>query len=207
MAASGLNGGRQIPAAARPLAKSARTAAFFEVPRRANLDAVTEFFVLAWDAFGAPKAPYDEALHLARVVGINLDRDVIGRIAGKKTNEIQLWDSETRVASHGIGPIDGSRGWIDTVHHAAFRARRQSADAAAKALDEAGLLHEPGFLMALEAVLEVLPVSRTYAGFDPTEAAAPAASDFDALEKLRRLALEGEVDEPEQLSIFRDEAA
>ena len=45
------------------------------------------------------------------------------------------------------------------------------------------------FLTALEAVLEVLPLSARYTGFDPVTAAAPAASDFEALENLRRLAL------------------
>jgi putative DNA methylase len=38
--------------------------------RRAHLDQLTEWFVLAWDAFEAPVAPYDEALRLARVVGV-----------------------------------------------------------------------------------------------------------------------------------------
>ena len=42
--------------------------------RRAQLDPLTEWFVLAWDAFQAPQFPYDEALRLARVVGLDLDR-------------------------------------------------------------------------------------------------------------------------------------
>jgi putative DNA methylase len=175
--------------------------------RRAHLDPLTEFFVLAWDAFDAPKFPFDEALHLARVVGLDMDRDVIGRIAAKKGDEVSLWDSETRIASHGLGPADGSLSWLDALHHAACRARRQSLEAAVKLLEEARVLREPAFLMALEAVLEVLPPSRAYTGFDPTAAALPAASDFEALDKLRRLALADEVDEPEQLALFREQVA
>ncbi|MFM9088761.1 MAG: nucleotidyltransferase domain-containing protein [Cyanobium sp.] len=37
----------------------------------------------------------------------------------------------------------------------------------------------------------MLPISARYTGFDPVKAAAPAASDFEALENLRRLALAG----------------
>lgn len=176
--------------------------------RRAHLDPLTEFFVLAWDAFEAPKFDFDEALHLARVVGVDMDKDVIGRIATKKGDEITLLDSETRVAMGGLGPIDGSRSWLDTLHHAAWRARKQLAETAVTMLETAGALRDPAFLMALEAVLEVLPVSRAYTGFDPTAAALPAASDFDALEKLQRLALAEEVDEPQQLlDLFSQRAA
>lgn len=44
--------------------------------RRAQLDPLTELFVLAWDAFQAPQFPFDEALRLAQVVGLGLDKDV-----------------------------------------------------------------------------------------------------------------------------------
>jgi hypothetical protein len=42
----------------------------------------------------------------------------------------------------------------------------------------------------------VLPLSARYTGFDPVKAAAPAASDFEALENLRRLALAEQVPAP-----------
>jgi len=56
-------------------------------------------------------------------------------------------------------------------------------------LDDNGLANIPVFLTALDAVLEVLLLSARYTGFDPVKDAAPAASDFEALENLRRLAL------------------
>ncbi|MEW6268695.1 MAG: DUF1156 domain-containing protein, partial [Thermodesulfobacteriota bacterium] len=66
------------------------------IDRKAELDLVTEWFVLAWDAFRAPEFDYDEALQLARVVGLDLDREVIGRIAEKKASDVILWDSAKR---------------------------------------------------------------------------------------------------------------
>ena len=54
----------------------------------ADLDPATAFFVLAWDAFKAPKFSYDEALRLGRAVGVDLDKDVVGRLAEKKGSDI-----------------------------------------------------------------------------------------------------------------------
>ena len=94
----------------------------------ADLDPATAFFVLAWDAFRAPVFPYDEGLRLARAVGVDPDRDVVGRLAEKKGSDLRLWDSVRRAATGALGPVDGSRGMIDVLHHAANRARARSLD-------------------------------------------------------------------------------
>ncbi len=78
--------------------------------RQADLDPLTEWFVLAWDAFQAPHFPYDEGLRLARVVGLDIDREVIGRVAEKKASNVCLWDSAMRAAKGALGSADGSRG-------------------------------------------------------------------------------------------------
>ncbi len=67
------------------------------------------------------------------------------------------------------------------------------------------MTQEPLFLSALEAVLEVLPPSRAFTGFDPVEAVLPSASDFEVLENLRRLAYADRVDKPTQLSLWQTE--
>jgi hypothetical protein len=167
-----------------------------------ELDPLTEWFVLAWDAFQAPQFPYDEALRLARVVGLDLDKDVIKIVAEKKSSNVILWDSATRAAKGTLGPTDGRRGLIDAIHHAAYLGRTQSLDAARELLDTNGLSKDPRFLAALEAALEVLPPSRAYTGFDPVKAAIPAASDFEALENLRRLAYTEQIDSPQQLDLW-----
>ena len=51
------------------------------------MDAVTAWFVLAWDAFKAATFPYDEGLRLARAVGVDLERDIIGHLAKKKGSD------------------------------------------------------------------------------------------------------------------------
>jgi putative DNA methylase len=193
--------------AARREVKAWRMEKLTSGSRRAQLDPLTEWFVLAWDAFQAPQFPYDEALRLARVVGLDLDKDVVGVLAEKKTSNLILWDSSTRAIKGKLGSPDGTRSWIDAIHHCAHRARSIDLNAAKQLLDDNGLANSADFLTALEAVLEVLPLSARYTGFDPVKAAAPAASDFEALENLRRLALAEQVPAPKQLELVLAELA
>ena len=169
----------------------------------ADLDPVTAFFVLAWDTFRAPSFDYDEALRLGRAVGIDLDRNVSGRLAHKSGSKLQLWDSARRAASGGLGPADGSDGMIDTLHHAAHVARVKSLTAARELLDGVGVDQDPRFFAALEAVLEVLPMSSEITGINLTGDVGAAGNDFEALYKLSRLAYSEQVDEPDQLTLWR----
>ncbi len=169
----------------------------------ADLDPVTAFFVLAWDTFRAPSFDYDEALRLGRAVGIDLDRNVSGRLAHKSGSNLQLWDSARRAATGGLGPADGSRGMIDTLHHAAHAARVKSLTAARELLDGVGVDQDPRFFAALEAVLEVLPMSSEITGIKLTGDVGAAGNDFEALYKLSRLAYSEQVDEPDQLTLWR----
>lgn len=194
--------------AARREVKTWRLNQLTHTKGRGDLDATTSWFVLAWDAFKAPVFSYDEGLRLARAVGADLDGQLIGKICEKKGSDIKLWDSATRAAKNALGPADGSRAMIDAIHHAAHRGRTRTLEAAFDLLKDAGIDGDPQFLAALEAVLEVLPPSRNFVGFDvATGDAKSAADDFDALEKLRRLAFSDKVDEPQQLSLFTEEAA
>ena len=173
----------------------------------ADLDPATAFFVLAWDAFGAPVFPYDEALRLARAVGVDLDRDIVGRLAQKKGSDLRLWDSAHRAATGALGPVDGSRGMIDAIHHAANRARMQSLAAAQEMLGEALVEHDPRFFAAFEAVLEVLPISQTFTGIVLAGDAEAAGNDLEALYNLYRLAYRDRIDEPEQFRLWQDDGA
>ena len=171
----------------------------------ADLDPATAFFVLAWDAFRAPAFSYDEALRLARAVGIDLDGDVVDRLAKKKGSNLHLWDSAQRAAKGALGPPDGSQGMIDAIHRAAHVARTRSLQAARELLAEAQTDKDPRFFAALEAVLEVLPVSRAFTGIDVEGEAAAAGDDFEALYNLARLAYRDEIGEPEQLKLWRED--
>jgi putative DNA methylase len=174
---------------------------------RTDMDPVTAWFVLAWDAFEAPVFPYDEALRLARAVGVDLEKDIVGRLATKKTSDIVLLDSQQRAAKMSWGPADGSRAMLDVLHHAAYAARSRSLEAAREQLEKGNWLSDPSFHVALQAVLEVLPVSARFSKIELTPALSGFGSDFEALENLRRLAFSEHVDEPSLLSQLRMEEA
>ncbi len=190
--------------AARREVKAWRLGQLASLKAKTDMDGPTAFYVLAWDAFKAVSFPYDEALRLARAVGVDLEEQIIGRLAEKKTSEIKLWDSATRIAKGAIGSKDGTRGMIDALHHAAHTVRTRGVEAAVEQLGDAGIAQDDEFKMALEALLEVLPPSKTFSGVESDKAIKPAADDFDALEKLRRIAYENEIGEPEQLDLYRE---
>ena len=188
---------------ARKEVKQWRMQQLLGTKRQTTLDSITEWFVLAWDAFKSPRFPYDEALRLARVVGVDLDRDIVGKLAQKQSSDLILLDSNQRAAKGSLGSPDGNRAMIDALHHAATRARSNGLEAAIKLLESNQVEKNPDFQMALLAVLEVLPVSGTYTGMIEEEGdIAEAAKDFDVLENLRRLAFSEKVPQPKQLELW-----
>ncbi|NJR79341.1 DUF1156 domain-containing protein [Sphingomonas corticis] len=187
--------------AARREVKAWRLAQLADRRASRDMDPATAWVALAWDAFRAPQFAYDEGLRLARAVGLDMTQ-VVGRLAEKKGSDLKLWDSATRVAKGALGPADGSRGMIDALHHAANTARKQSVEAARDQLEANGLLNDDEFKVALEVMLEVLPPSKTFSGIDADDAVKPAADDFDALEKLRRIVYGEEIGAPKQLSLY-----
>ena len=191
--------------AARREVKRWRLEQLTHLKANADLDPATAFFVLAWDAFKAPIFSYDEALRLARAVGVDLDGDIVGRLAEKKGSDIRLWDSAWRAAKGALGPADGSRGMIDAIHHAASMARGSSLSAAQEMLANVLVDREPRFFAALEAVLEVLPVSKAFTGIELEGEAVASGSDFEALYNLARLAYRNEIDEPTQLKLWQED--
>lgn len=191
--------------AARAVVKKWRLDKLLRSTRHADIDPMTEWFVLAWDAFKAPVFPYDEGLGLARVVGLDLDRDIVGRLAEKKGGDLVLWDSVTRAAKGALGPADGSRAMIDALHHASRRVRKVSLESGRDLLKETRAEESPSFNAALGAVLEVLPVSSRFTKIvDEPGAVAEAAGDFDALEQLRRLAYAERLPPPRQLELWAE---
>ncbi len=192
--------------AARREVKSWRLEQLTHKRARTELDPRTSWFVLAWDAFQAPVFPYDEALRLARAVGVDLDKDIVGSLAEKKGSDLTLWDSAQRAAKSALGSADGSSGMIDALHHAAHQCRTRTLEAGKELLERAGVVSDAAFAPSLLAVLEVLPVGTAFSGVELPTDVAGAGSDFEALEKLRRLAFSQQVDAPKQLELWRQTA-
>ncbi len=204
---------------ARREVKSQRLESLTRSEANEDMDPATAFFVLAWDAFRAPEFPYDEALKLARAIGADLDRDILGRLAHKKNKDIVLLSSVQRAAMGTLGPVDGARGVIDSIHHGARLARTRSLAAARDFLGEAQIHRgDKRFTTAMKAVLEVLPVGRTLAvgprsdsdrvsadgGAQPGGRMEEFGSDFEALYHLSRLISGERFEEPKQFDFLQD---
>lgn len=170
---------------------------------RSELDPLTDFFLLAWDAFGAPVFPYDEALKLARAAGLDLDKDIVGRLAEKKGQNLHLWDSARRAGKNRIGPVDGSRAALDRLHHAANLARSQTLSTAKEHLEQVPAADESAFRAALDAALEVLPLPPSRTGAALKGEIESASNDFEALFELGKLLYGAKFEEPRQLKLWQ----
>jgi hypothetical protein len=86
---------------------------------------------------------------------------------------------------------------LDTLHWAAKTAREQNTGAAQSLIESAHLIGDPTLLTALEALLNVLPAGVASAGKKKPDAnLTGAANDFEALERLRKLAFSETVPAP-----------
>jgi putative DNA methylase len=149
--------------AARSAVKQWRLFQLSTVRRQAHLDPVSEFYVLAWDAYESPQFPADEALKLARVVGVNFDEQLKGKVLEVKGGDVILWDSSQRAKKGSLGSM-GNGCKLDSLHHAAQSVRERNVGVARDMVEKADLHKDGSFLMALEAMLNVLPTPRMVSG-------------------------------------------
>jgi len=164
--------------AARGEVKLWRLQQLAQISRQQHLDALTEWFILAWDAFRAPRFPADEALRLSRVVGLDFDHDVKNVLCTVKGNDVSMKDSKARKLRKWTGDC-----LIDTLHSAAYIAQTQNIAVAKELLNKHELLDNPSLKSALEAVLKVLPAV-TMVGKTSDNSLSSAVSDSEALRKL-----------------------
>ena len=188
--------------AARREVKRWRMEQLATVKRKHHLDPLTEWYVLAWDAFKAPRFPVDEALKLARVVGLDFDRQVKNVVCEVKSSDVVLWDSQVRKTKGKLGPM-GESCMLDTLHQAAWIVRERNTGAARTAIEDGHLLGDQTLLTALEAMLNVLPaIANPDRAKKLDTSLVGASSDWDALEKLRRFAFADQVPESKQQQLL-----
>jgi adenine-specific DNA methylase len=187
---------------ARAAVKAWRLDQLTTIKRHTMLDPVTEFFVLAWDAFQAPEFPADEALKLARVVGVNFDVQLNGKIleltGSSGSRQVKLLDSVTR-HQKGMLNTTGGEPVLDALHNAARLVREQNLNVAREALKQAGILQSDELKKGLQALLTVLPAPGKL-GRKAPKALIGSGRDAVALEKLRALLFANEIPQVEGYS-------
>ena len=116
--------------------------------RDTRFDPVTDWYLMAWDAFKAVEFPGDEARKLALALGLDLERDLVARnrILRKKGASVVLLAPSDRRAKGRVDPdSEAFNHWIDAAHTAMMLYADEGANASEGFLKRAGFLRDATF--------------------------------------------------------------
>ena len=137
-------------------------------------DPVTDWALMAWDAFRAERFPADEARKLAMVLGLDVERDLVAqRVISKKGSDVILLQPQQRRVRGKVAPEAQSFDtWLDAVHTAMLVYAEDGAAACETFLKQAGLRTDSIFKAALQAFINAVPRTRVKGEFARPEAKA-----------------------------------
>ena len=142
--------------------------------RNIQFDPITDWYLMAWDAFKAAEFPADEARKLALALGLDMERQLVAekRLVTKKGSSVVLREPGDRRKK---GMVDPDRTGFDCLLDAAHTAMLlYSEDGAASCkafLKSAGLLTDGAFKACLQALLNAIPRTQARGKFVRPEAA------------------------------------
>ena len=128
--------------------------------RNTRFDPVTDWYLMAWDAFKAGEFPGDEARKLALALGLDLERDLVAgnRILRKKGASVLLLAPSGRRGKGRVDPDSETFNvWIDAAHTAMLLWSDEGAGAAEAFLKRIGLLRDSTFQSLLRALVNAVP--------------------------------------------------
>lgn len=128
--------------------------------RSVQFDPVTDWYLMAWDAFAAEQFPADEARKLAIALGLDLEHDVIRtkRVVSKKQNYVVLQEPKARRHRGMVDPeLRTFPCWLDAVHTAMLVYQEDGSRACEQFLRQAGLMTDSTFKSCLQALLNAIP--------------------------------------------------
>ena len=158
--------------------------------RETRFDPVTDWYLMAWDAFKAAEFPADEARKLALALGLDLERDLVARrrMLKKKGASVQLLSPSGRRGRDRVDPdADAFEVWIDALHTAMLLYSAEGAPAAEAFLRRTRLLRDSTFKSLLQALVNAVPRVRKNGKLVRSE-----ARSIDGL----RLAFFGDIEAP-----------
>ena len=125
-----------------------------------QFDAVTDWVLMAWDAFKAEQFPADEARKLALALGIDIEEDLVRdkRLVTKKQDYVAMQLPKNRRRKGLVDP-DATvfASLIDAIHTAMLIYEEDGAKACEIFLKRAGLLQDAQFKAALQALVNAVP--------------------------------------------------
>ena len=158
--------------------------------RDTRFDPVTDWYLMAWDAFKAGEFPADEARKLALALGLDLERDIItaNRLLKKKGAGVELLPPSGRRGRGRVDPdSDAFDLWIDAAHTAMLLYDEDGPQATEMFLRRSRLLQDPTFTSLLQALVNAIPRAKKNG-----KLTRPEARSLDGL----RLAFFAEIEAP-----------
>jgi len=138
-----------------------------------QFDPITDWYLMAWDAFRAEQFPADEARKLALAMGLDVEQDLVRRerVIRKKGGFVVLQQPKERRRK---GQADPEAVVFDTLLDAAHAAmliyQEDGAPACEAFLKRAGLLTDGTFRACLQAMLNAIPRTQVKGKFVRPEA-------------------------------------
>jgi len=135
------------------------------VGAEAQLDPLSDFVLIAWDAFRAAEFPFDDARRLALAVGgLEVDELARAKLLARKSGTAQLLPPARRVRRSGDEEMPGVRPWatefgcaIDAVHTVMHVADVDGMAAAKALVDRAGFVRDAAFLACVQGLVNSIP--------------------------------------------------
>ncbi len=155
--------------------------------RDVQFDPVTDWALMAWDAFQAETFPADEARKLALALGLDVERDLVAqRVISKSGSDVTMLQPKQRRARGKVDPeAKHYDTWLDAVHTVMLVYAEDGAAACEAFLKKSGLGADGAFKAALQAFINAVPRGKVKGKFVRPEAAALdgiRAAFFEALE-------------------------
>lgn len=128
--------------------------------RDIEFDAITDWYLMAWDAFGAEEFPYDEARKLAIALGVDLDGDLRGRknLVTKKSSSVVIQTPKQRRKRGMVDPeVETFDSMVDAVHTALLVLEEDGTHACEVFLNRSGLMGDGAFKQCVQAMINAIP--------------------------------------------------
>ena len=141
--------------------------------RTVQFDPVTDWYLMAWDAFRAEQFPADEARKLAIALGIDLESVLVRekKIISKKQNFVAFQPSKARRKRNTVDPdCLVFESWVDAVHTMMLVYQEDGSIACEQFLRQTGLRNDATFKSCLQALINAIPRTKEKGKFIRQEA-------------------------------------
>jgi putative DNA methylase len=131
--------------------------------RSVEFDPITDWYLMAWDAFRAQEFPADEARKLALALGIDLERDIIrdNKLVAKKSATVVLCKPSDRRKKNMVD--DDATSFphlIDALHTAMMVYDEEGSKACQVFVDRQGLRNDSRIKALVQAMMQAIPTTR-----------------------------------------------